>query len=151
MGKEKERRLSCRLYPERPADKAILEKLELLTQKKAYANQNEIFKHGIELVYKEAFYDKEEVKELINQLRIELHEEFQEHDSRIIAALAVARAHMPIEDAVTGNGIEESGNSSLRRGTDVEETPKDAIYEEEAVEKAIPSQALSFLKGLNAD
>lgn len=58
MGLGRERRLNCRLYVDRQADAAVVEKLDRLLAEKHFLNQTELIKHGIELVYGEVYEDK---------------------------------------------------------------------------------------------
>lgn len=153
----RERRLNCRLYVDSQGDAEILKKLDRLVDDRQFPNQTELIKHGIELVYEEVYgqaEDKVLSEEVIQTLadavagkiKPELRKIVSESEAKIITVF----------DAVKGNAV--AGASVMENGSKDSVTASDsgvAVYKEpepaDENEPVLPSGALGFLQGLNAE
>lgn len=165
MGLGRERRLNCRLYVDRQADAAVVEKLDRLLAEKHFLNQTELIKHGIELVYGEVYEDKGvpgkvagsgvDVQVLAEVLADVLKPELQQMlaglETRIMEGVTVVNADVVGAETIGDNALIEAVVSVENEpATTIQELKKEPIAEVRE-EKSLSGAAISFLKGLNDD
>lgn len=164
MGLGRERRLNCRLYVDRQADAAVVEKLDRLLAEKHFLNQTELIKHGIELVYSDVYEGEKTVSKmtmsgenmqmlaetLADVLKPELQQMLDGLEARIAKGVNVVNASATGTGAVAGDTLIEAVALTEDEPTANEESKKkpSAVVREE---KALSGSAISFLKGLNDD
>ena len=161
MGLGRERRLNCRLYVDRQADAAVVEKLDRLLDEKHFLNQTELIKHGLELVYGEVYEDKSvlgkvtasgvDVQELaemlVDVLKPELQQMLGDFEGKIADSMKSVNAGVVGAGAMGDEAVDSAENEPA---TTVQESEKEPVAEV-CEEKALSDSAISFLKGLNDD
>lgn len=165
MSLGRERRLNCRLYVDRQADAAVVEKLDRLLAEKHFLNQTELIKHGIELAYGEVYEDKgvpgkvvdsgtdvQVLAELlVDVLKPELQQTLAGLETRIMEGVTVVNADVVGAETVGDNALIEAVVSVENEpATTVQESEKEPIAEVRE-EKSLSGAAISFWKGLNDD
>lgn len=165
MGLGRERRLNCRLYLDRQADAAVVEKLDRLLAEKHFLNQTELIKHGIELVYGEVYEDKsvlgkvtdscvdvqELAETLADVLKPELQQMLGDFEGKIADSMKSVNASVVGAGAMGDEALDEAVDSAENEpATTVQESEKEPVAEVRE-KKALTGPAISFLKGLNND
>ena len=153
----RERRLNCRLYVDSQGDAEILKKLDQLINDRQFLNQTELIKHGIELVYEEVYgqaEDKVLSEEVIQTLadavagKVEpgLRQIVSESEAKILTVFDAVKGNVGAGVPVVETGSQDSvaaPNSGVAVSKELESADEN--------EPVLPSGALGFLQGLNAE
>lgn len=153
----KERRLNCRLYVDSQGDAEILKKLDRLVDERQFPNQTELIKHGIELVYEEVYGQaeakilSEEVIQTLadavaGQIKPELRQIMSESEAKILTVFEDVKGN-----AVAGVPVVENGSYGSVADSDIGVAVSKELELPTEKEPDLPSGALGFLKGLNAE
>lgn len=151
----RERRLNCRLYVDSQGDAEILKKLDRLVDDRQFPNQTELIKHGIELVYEEVYGQAEDkvlsekviqtlADAVAGKIKPELRQIVSESEAKILTVF----------DAVKGNAVAPVVENGSKDSVTASDSGAAVSKESEKVdenEPVLPSGALGFLQGLNAE